>query len=126
MPTSGAPIRRATVARLHALCDECPPDQVRTQPSGEFRLENVPEDVCPGQRNEWRVSAAFWEIYDTHADGKDQLSLGLKDIFAALGRRDMPSIGSAAEAYALLQKGLPAEQQAALKDAFVQNTMEVN
>lgn len=40
-----------------------------------IRLENVPEDVCPGQRNEWRVAAMFWDFYDTHVDGGDEVGL---------------------------------------------------
>ena len=42
--SSGAPIAGASVARIHSLCDECPPDRVRTAASGAYRLENVPED----------------------------------------------------------------------------------
>ena len=91
-----------------------------------IRIENVPADVCPGQRNEWRVASAFWEIYDSHLDDADQLSLGLSTIFGALGRRDLPSAGSALEAYAMLQKAMPAEQHGLLKAAFAQNTMEVD
>lgn len=90
-----------------------------------IRVENVPEDVCKGARNEWRVASAFWEIYDTHADGTDRMSLGLKEIFGILGRRDLPTATSALDAYKSLQKSLPAEQQEALKQAFAQNTMEV-
>lgn len=90
-----------------------------------IRIENVPEDVCKGQRNEWRVASAFWEAYDTHADGADQLSIGLKTIFGALGRRDLPTVGSTVEAYQMLIKSLPAEQHEALKAGFIQNTMEI-
>lgn len=90
-----------------------------------IRLENVPDDVCPGSRNEWRVASAFWEIYDSHEDGQDHISLGLKTIFAALGRADRPTAQDALAAYGLLKEGVPAEQQPALKAAFVQNTMEV-
>lgn len=90
-----------------------------------IRIENVPDDVCKGARNEWRVASAFWEIYDQHADGADQMSLGLKEIFGILGRRDQSAISSTLDAYKLLQKALPAEQQSALQAAFAQNTMEV-
>lgn len=90
-----------------------------------IRIENVPDDVCKGNRNEWRVAAAFWELYDTHEDGADHISLSLKQIFTILGQSNQPTVTSALDAYKLLQKALPADQQAALKAAFAQNTMEV-
>ncbi|MEZ0371650.1 MAG: hypothetical protein ACAI44_21340, partial [Candidatus Sericytochromatia bacterium] len=62
---------------------------------------------------------------DSHADGADQLSLGLKTIIGALGQNSQPTVESATDAYKLLLKALPAGQQAALKAAFAQNTMEV-
>ncbi|MEB3196540.1 MAG: hypothetical protein VKP62_04985 [Candidatus Sericytochromatia bacterium] len=49
-----------------------------------IRLENVPEDVCQGHTNEWRVSAALWDLYDTHADGQDQVALEFKQIWGSL------------------------------------------
>lgn len=91
-----------------------------------IRIENVPDDVCKGAQNEWRVASAFWEIYDTHEDGADKIGLGLKTIFAALGQSNQPTVESALDAYKLLLKALPADQQASLKAAFAQNTMEVN
>lgn len=100
-------------------------DQYLVPRRAPIRIENVPEDVCPGQRNEWRVASAFWEIYDSHEDGADHLALGLKTIFAALGQTNQPQVNTAIEAYHLLQQALPADQQPALKAAFAQNTMEV-
>ncbi|HEY9843369.1 MAG TPA: hypothetical protein V6D23_23055 [Candidatus Obscuribacterales bacterium] len=100
-------------------------DQFLVPRRAPIRIENVPEDVCRGERNEWRVASAFWEIYDSHADGADQLSLGLKTIIGALGQNSQPTVESATDAYKLLLKALPAGQQAALKAAFAQNTMEV-
>ncbi len=35
-----------------------------------IRIENVPLDVCRGERNEWRVSSFFWDLVDLHADGE--------------------------------------------------------
>lgn len=33
-----------------------------------IRFETVPEDVCRGSRNEWRVTGFFWDLYDLNAD----------------------------------------------------------
>lgn len=90
-----------------------------------IRVENVPDDVCPGSRNEWRVASAFWEIYDTHSDGKDSLQIGLSTIFNALGRHNRPRANDALDAFERLKEVLPVEAHAQLRDAFQQNTMEV-
>jgi len=90
-----------------------------------IRIENVPDDVCPGSRNEWRVAAAFWDVYDSHVDGQDQSVMGLREIFAALGRRDQPAARDMLDVYKLLKAATPAEQHPLLQRAFVQNTMEV-
>jgi hypothetical protein len=34
------------------------------------QVENVPNDVCKGPTNEWRVSSFFWDLVDTHNDGE--------------------------------------------------------
>lgn len=36
-----------------------------------IQFENVPEDVCKGPNNEWRVNAYFWDIIDLNSDGED-------------------------------------------------------
>lgn len=90
-----------------------------------IRVENVPDDVCPGSKNEWRVASAFWEIYDSHADGKDDMQIGLSTIFTALGRRNRPTANDALDAYERLKEVLPAEAHDSLRKAFQQNTMEV-
>jgi hypothetical protein len=41
------------------------------------RFENVPEDVCRGPNNEWRVNAYFWDIIDWHNDNEE-----MNDTFA--------------------------------------------
>lgn len=58
-----------------------------------IREENVPEDVCNGQKNEWRASAAIWDLYDTHQDGQDKLAIPFKTIWNAVSRKDK-KIGS--------------------------------
>jgi len=35
-----------------------------------IRYENVPEDVCKGPKNEWRVGSFLWDLIDTHNDGE--------------------------------------------------------
>jgi len=35
-----------------------------------IRFENVPEDVCRSERNEWRVTAFYWDIIDLNNDNE--------------------------------------------------------
>jgi hypothetical protein len=90
-----------------------------------IRMENTPADVCPGNRNEWRVSSVLWDVYDTHADGADQFSLSLKEIFSLFAQTNKPAINSALDAYQLLKERTPAEARPVLRQIFEQNTMEV-
>lgn len=53
-----------------------------------IRIENVPADVCEGPSNEWRACAALWDLYDTHNEGTDHVSLDFKTIWDALARHD--------------------------------------
>lgn len=100
-------------------------DQYLVPRRAPIRIENVPEDVCPGSRNEWRVASAFWDVYDTHVDGQDQSRVGMAPIFAALGRRDKPAARDMLDVYGLFKEAFPAEQHPLLERAFVQNTMEI-
>ncbi len=100
-------------------------DQYLVPRRAPIRIENVPDDVCPGSTNEWRVSSVFWDLYDTHADGQDNLNLGLKTIFEALGRSSRPTAESALDAYQLLKEVVPAAQHAQVDTIFKQNTMEI-
>ena len=90
-----------------------------------IRIENTPDDVCPGNRNEWRVASVLWDVYDRHSDKQDGMTLPLKDIWAAFSQPDKPAMRSALDAYALLRERLSPEGQAQLRQVFVQNTMEV-
>jgi hypothetical protein len=90
-----------------------------------IRVENTPQDVCPGNRNEWRVASVIWDVYDTHVDGADQVSLSLKEIFAAFGQANKPAISNALDAYQLLKERTPVEGRPALRALFEQNTMEI-
>lgn len=91
-----------------------------------IRIENVPADVCPGSRNEWRVASVFWDVYDSHNDGPESLNLGLNTIFNALGQSSKPTATSALDAYGLLRDSLPVTQHAALEQVFRHNTMEIS
>lgn len=58
-----------------------------------IRQENVPADVCKGQKNEWRVGATIWDLYDTHEDGDDKIAIPFKTIWDAVSRKEK-KIGS--------------------------------
>ena len=49
-----------------------------------IRFENVPEDVCAGPKNEWRVTAALWDVYDIHDDGNDRISVSFDTMWKAM------------------------------------------
>ncbi len=85
-----------------------------------IRLENVPEDVCRGENNEWRVAAALWDLFDTHADGKDAAAFDFGKVWRPL--RDQ-SMGSYSTAYALIAKTLDAGQLRLARDASAWNTV---
>ncbi|MBI5201988.1 MAG: hypothetical protein HY925_10410 [Elusimicrobia bacterium] len=77
-----------------------------------IRLERVPEDVCRGQANEWRVAAALWDLYDSNPDGSDTGSLPFARLWSAWGGKSM---GSLTDYLGLLSPALsPAELAAAL------------
>ncbi|PIQ27415.1 hypothetical protein COW36_22705 [bacterium (Candidatus Blackallbacteria) CG17_big_fil_post_rev_8_21_14_2_50_48_46] len=90
-----------------------------------IRIENTPSDVCPGNRNEWRVASVIWDLYDTHEDQADHLNLSLKEIFSAFGQANKPAINTALDAYQLLKERVPAASLPMLRSVFEQNTMEV-
>lgn len=100
-------------------------DQYLVPRRAPIRIENVPEDVCAGPANEWRVSSVFWDVFDSHEDGGENLSLGLRTIFEALGRQNRPTATSVMDAYGLLKEVTPAAQHAQLTRVFRQNTMPV-
>lgn len=101
-------------------------DQYLVPRRAPIRIENVPEDVCAGPANEWRVSSVFWDVYDSHEDGGETLSLGLRTIFEALGRQNRPTATSVMDVYGLLKEVTPVAQHAQLTQVFRQNTMPVN
>ena len=86
-----------------------------------IRIENVPEDVCKGQKNEWRVSATMWDLYDSNSDGDDNLSIPFKTIWSSLSRKDR-RIASARDAVNSL-KELASSQSSAIDTSVKFNTM---
>lgn len=87
-----------------------------------IRLENVPDDVCKGQTNEWRVSAAMWDIYDSHDDGLDNSGIAFKSIWQSLSRPNK-SIGSMKDAAKSLKEIIPVESHLFIDNALKQNTI---
>ncbi|MBI3298432.1 MAG: carboxypeptidase regulatory-like domain-containing protein [Elusimicrobia bacterium] len=85
-----------------------------------IRLENVPEDVCKGENNEWRVAAAFWDLYDSHPDGGDGIALGFPRLWAALKGGSM---GSFSDAWRLVRRTLTADEAAAAARAVEHNSL---
>lgn len=86
-----------------------------------IRQENVPTDVCNGQKNEWRVGATIWDLYDTHIDGEDNISIPFKTIWQAVTRKDK-RIGSMKDLADSLKTVAP-EYNDALDRAVKFNTM---
>lgn len=84
------------------------------------RLENVPEDVCRGQANEWRVAAGFWDLYDTHADHDDNVAFAFKRLWQPLRGRRMDS---AASAWELIAAPLNALERRSGQAALAGNTL---
>lgn len=87
-----------------------------------IRIENVPDDVCKGQTNEWRVSAAMWDLYDTHEDGLDNSGIPFKTLWSALSRSNK-SIGSMQDAANSLKEVTSSEFNTFIDNALKQNTI---
>jgi hypothetical protein len=85
-----------------------------------IRIENVPEDVCPGAKNEWRVAAFFWDLYDTHVDLQDNLDLSWEQASWRVMRSGFPAKGLV-EAMEKLQEGLSPELAGAVQTLAEQN-----
>lgn len=86
-----------------------------------IRQENVPTDVCNGQKNEWRVGATVWDLYDTHVDGDDNVAIPFKTIWQAVTRKDK-RIGSMKDLADSLKTVAP-EYSEALDKSVKHNTM---
>ncbi|MBI3891629.1 MAG: hypothetical protein HY303_08895 [Candidatus Wallbacteria bacterium] len=84
-----------------------------------IRIENVPADVCMGEKNEWRVSAALWDLYDTHEDGNDKVAYDFDKIWAWMRKGNR--MGSLSDFWAVIKKELPAGEIAAARDSMQQS-----
>lgn len=85
-----------------------------------IRIETVPEDVCRGDTNEWRVAAGLWDLYDSHPDGADALSLGFARIWASW---QGPTLSGFPDAWSAASAALRPDERAAAEAALRQNTL---
>ncbi|OFZ52775.1 MAG: hypothetical protein A2428_04940 [Bdellovibrionales bacterium RIFOXYC1_FULL_54_43] len=80
-----------------------------------IRFENIPEDVCKGPNNEWRVLGFFWDLTDLHDDGEQSEEDFVKVWRALQGRR----IGSVDASWKLLR-------EAGVAPELLKQTWEMN
>lgn len=85
-----------------------------------IRIENVPDDVCKGPTSEWRVFAGLWDLYDSHDDGGDRVTLGFGPIWKGVTSGTTSSV---VDAWGLIAKGLDPVTRAAGEDAMIWNTL---
>ncbi len=86
-----------------------------------IRIENVPEDVCKGQTNEWRVASALWDLLDTHPDGEEAVDFPFSRLWKAW---EGQSMGSLTDYVKLLRRTLTPEELAQASAAMRQNSIE--
>lgn len=87
-----------------------------------IRVENVPTDVCQGDTNEWRVAAALWDVYDTHFDINDRVSMNFATMWQCM--REGRNIKEVKKFIDVLKTKLDAAGVEALKVAVEQNTIK--
>jgi hypothetical protein len=85
-----------------------------------IRLENVPEDVCRGETNEWRVAAGLWDLHDVHDDGGDAVSLGFAPLWKGFTGGRTSSLSTAWE---LVSKDLNPVARRAGQAALAHNSL---
>ena len=85
-----------------------------------IRIENVPDDVCRGDSNEWRVAAGLWDLYDVHEDGRDHVAVSFQRLWKALEGQAM---GSFPDAWTRIQKALSPGELVLAVEALRQNTL---
>lgn len=97
-----------------------------------LRYENVPDEkdpehpdapaVCRGPGNEWRAGAALWDLYDTHADGTDQVAIPFSTIWGAMAKGNgKPAIRSVLDAYRLVSEKVDGGVRSGMTGAAAQN-----
>jgi hypothetical protein len=87
-----------------------------------IRVENVPDDVCRGDANEWRVAAALWDVHDTHADGGDTAAVDFVTMWTAM--REGNSVREVKKYIEVLYKHLDAAGVAAVKSSLSHNSIQ--
>jgi hypothetical protein len=85
-----------------------------------IRIENVPEDVCRGDKSEWRVAAALWDLYDRHVDGGDRVSIPFARLWAALEGKRMTGFS---DAWGWIAAMLSPAEQGSAAEALAYNTV---
>ena len=81
----------------------------------------LPADVCEGYTNERRVSAALWDVYDTHDDGTDRTAVPFKTIWGSLVKTSGGArMTDVRDAFKRLAAVTPAAERQGLADAFAQ------
>lgn len=63
-----------------------------------IRFENIPSDVCRGEKNEWRVTGFFWDLYDFHEDG-ERSEESFSRMWLAMAGSRAPSTSAARERF---------------------------
>ena len=46
-----------------------------------LHFENIPSDVCQGEKNEWRVTGFLWDLIDLNEDQDDTLKISFRDFW---------------------------------------------
>lgn len=59
-----------------------------------IRFETIPADVCRSEKNEWRVTGFFWDLYDLHEDG-EKANESFARMWKALSGSRVPSSSAA-------------------------------
>jgi hypothetical protein len=101
-----------------------------------LRYENVPGEkdpdhpdappVCPGPSNEWRAGAAVWDLYDTHDDGLEGVSVPFATMWQAMAKGNgKPPIASVKDAYKYIGEKVDQDTGAKLPAAAKQNTIDL-
>jgi hypothetical protein len=61
-----------------------------------IRFETIPDDVCQGEKNEWRVNGYFWDLIDLHND-RESMNRSFADVWNALRNSKVRSATEAAK-----------------------------
>jgi hypothetical protein len=60
-----------------------------------IRFETIPDDVCKGESNEWRVTGFFWDLIDLHVDGGEQMNESFARLWNAMRNTRVSSTSQA-------------------------------